>query len=160
MMFRKRRRGSELSQGILMAYGILLFHVAMIGGVGILVLLFSGILNYFAWILAGGGIILTGSGYLIIRSLRKDGNMLFNILSRPEFKGKDIEIKMLGGLLTFKAVSPDSKEDALRRDQERTRLAGPEKVTPAEDPERLARQLECGDISFSEYDRRLRRLYE
>ena len=44
---------NPLYKNILVAFLILIMHVLLLGGVGVLILFFYGIINYTAWIILG-----------------------------------------------------------------------------------------------------------
>ena len=154
-MFKKNKEISSIANSLVVASSILIFHVILLAGLGILVFLFSGIVNYFFWIFLGGAAIISGSLYLFYRHMKKQGGAAFiKLMSLPEIKGKNVEINLLGGLASFK-VTDDVKE---------TSLAIENKTDPAhlmlEDPDSkrfrdisaLASMLEKDLITREEYN--------
>ncbi|MFP4160070.1 MAG: hypothetical protein ACLFR9_10215 [Desulfobacterales bacterium] len=93
--------------GVFIAFFILIFHVALLALIGVLVLFLSGLLNYLPWLLLGGLVILLGAGYLLVRRLAKKSESLVRFLNLPELQGKDIEVKVMGGLASVKINSPE-----------------------------------------------------
>lgn len=111
-MFKSRRNDGSVIGGVFIAFFILLFHVALLALIGVLVLFLSGLLNYLPWLLLGGLVVLVGSGYLLVRRLVKKSESLVRFLNLPELQGKDIEVKVMGGLASVKINSP---EDTIHR---------------------------------------------
>ena len=93
-------------KGILLAYFIVLFHVVLIFGLGILMLFFRSIVNYLPWILAIGGLLIVGSWYLWWHLVKKRGKKLSDSLKDPVFQGRSVEVTLLGGLASLKLGQP------------------------------------------------------
>jgi hypothetical protein len=104
----QNQKNEGVVKSIFIAYSILLFHLVLLAVLGLLVLFFSGVVNYLTWIFLGGAAIIIASGYYFIRKLRKEQKTIREILMLPEFAGKDIEIRLLGGAASFKMGSSDS----------------------------------------------------
>ena len=94
-------------KGIFAAYAILILHVLLIAGVGLLIIFFSGIVRYLPWIIAGGIILILGSAYLLYRRMKREGKTLSEMLRKPQFQGRSVEIGVLGGLITMKLSKPN-----------------------------------------------------
>jgi len=111
MPFKKNKPGlqAEKNEGVVksifIAYSILLAHLILLAALGLLVLFFRGVVNYLTWIFLGGAAIIIASGFYFIRKLKKEQKTLREILLLPEFAGKDIEIRLLGGAASFKMGS-------------------------------------------------------
>ena len=102
-MVKKQNEENHLINSLVLASMILVFHVVLIAGLGVLVLLLHGIVNYMVWILLGGFVLTSGSVYLFFRYMKQGGGKaLQKIISLPEFKGKNIEINFLGGIASLK----------------------------------------------------------
>jgi len=109
-MFKKNKEISNITSSLVLASYILIFHVILLGGVAILVLLFSGIVNYLFWIFLGGCLLISGSIYLFYRYMKKQGGAVFlKILSIPELNGKNVEVNLLGGLASFKIAEDNNR---------------------------------------------------
>ncbi len=154
-MFKKNKEISNISNSLMVASAILIFHVLLLAGLGILVFVFSGIVNYFFWIFLGCSAVITGSVYLFYRYMKKQGNATFlKLLSLPELKGKNVEVNLLGGLASVK-VSDKNKESVMMIDG-----AGDTGLPVLEDPDtrrlneltRLAGMLEKDFITREEFD--------
>jgi len=109
-MFKKNKEISNITNSLVLASYILIFHVILLGGVAILVLFFSGIVNYLFWIFLGGCLLISGAIYLFYRYMKKHGGAAFlKILSLPELNGKNVEVNLLGGLASFKIADDKSR---------------------------------------------------
>lgn len=150
-------------KGVFIAYFILLFHVALLGLVGIVVLFFTGILNYLPWILLGGAVMIVGFGYMVMRYLRKKSRSMVQVLSMPEFRGKNIEVNVMGGLASFKIQDTNSESSAGRRHLE---SGGPSRLLNHTDGEKrqklesLAEMRENRIITPEEFERAKQRLLD
>jgi len=152
-MSKKDNEIRNITNSLVLASSILIFHVLLLAGLGILVLFFSGIVNYIFWIFLAGSALITGSVYLFFRYMKKEGGTAFlKIMALPELKGKNVEVNLLGGLASFKIASDKTEPQVIEAD-----------VIPAarqiEDPDsrrireltELARMLEKNLITLEEY---------
>ena len=145
-------------KSVLLAYLILALHVVLIAGLGLLVLFFRGFVQYMLWIFLAGASIIVYSGYRFWRRMKTEGKTLAEMLNNPVFRGRSVEVNLLGGIASFKLGAPDS------------RCALPDDTPPPprqlEDPEtarirelgELARLLEKDLITADEYRQAKRRL--
>ena len=97
-----------LFKSIFTAYFILLLHVFLLAGVGVSVVLFKGVYHYLPYILAGLAILVLCVAWIIYRRMRENSTHIRDVLSTPEFQDRTVEIKLLGGLASFKI---QAKED-------------------------------------------------
>jgi len=152
-MFKKNNEITNITNSLLLASSILIFHVILIAGIGILVLFFSGIVNYILWIFLAGSALIAVSGYLFYRYMKKEGSTaLLKILSFPELKGKNIEVNLFGGLASFKIAKDKSEPMVIESDviPLSRRLEDPDARRLRELTE-LARMLEKNLITLEEY---------
>lgn len=149
----KERSNPGLLSGVFAAYLVLILHVLLIMGIGLLVVFFSGIVNYFLWIFIGGMIAIAASAYLVYRRLRSRGRGLREALKTPLLAGRSVEIEFLGGLASLKVG--DSRKDACLLDSDAAhdvpRLEDPATMQVKELSE-LARLFESGLISLEEFE--------
>jgi len=113
MALRQKQQSAGIIKSVAAAYLILLLHILLIAGVGILVLFFSGIVNYMLWILLAGGLLIVLSGYLFYRKLKKEGRSLGETLRSPDFGGRSVEISFMGGMATVKLGKPEKSSQAI-----------------------------------------------
>ena len=116
MLFKKRKNGESLFKGVMLAYFILVLHVLLLAGVGLMVIFFRGIINYMLWIFIGGCVIIIAIAYYIYKRMKEEGKTLKETLSSPMFSGRPIEVSVLGGMASFKMGRP-SNIPALGNDQ-------------------------------------------
>jgi hypothetical protein len=91
-----------LFKSIFTAYFILLLHVFLLAGVGLSVVLFKGVYHYLPYIMAGLAILVLSVAWIIYRRMRESSTDLRAVLSAPEFQDRTVEVKLLGGLASFK----------------------------------------------------------
>ncbi|MGE4519959.1 MAG: hypothetical protein AB7E04_10685 [Desulfobacteraceae bacterium] len=160
MPFKKNKPGlqAEKNEGVVksifIAYSILLAHLILLAALGLLVLFFRGVVNYLTWIFLGGAAIIIASGFYFIRKLKKEQKTLREILLLPEFAGKDIEIRLLGGAASFKMGSgklSDGSNAADNPGKHYVQLENPVK-SRIENLGELSRLYENKMISREEYE--------
>ena len=100
MKFRKKDK-EGLFKSIFAAYLILILHVFLLAGVGVTAVLFKGVYNYLPWILGTVTLLVIVFAYVFYRRLRTGTRDIKSVLASEEFAGRDIEVKLLGGLATF-----------------------------------------------------------
>ena len=164
MMFKRKPDSNQLFTSLFYASVILLFHVFLLAAIGFLVFVFRGIVNYFAWILLGGGLLAAAALYVLYRYTQKEKSAIASLLELPEFKDRRVEVNILGGLASFKIdheknARPALEDEGVSADRQ---LPDPEQLrSPLEDPEllrireltELARLLEKDLITLEEYHR-------
>ena len=103
MFFKKKQKNETgIFKGVMTAYFIVVLHVLLIAGVGLLVIFFRGIINYMLWIVLGGSALIIASVYLFYRRIKKEGMTLRETLNAPLFHGRTVEVSLLGGLASVK----------------------------------------------------------
>jgi hypothetical protein len=160
-MFDKKKEGDGLVKSVLLAYFILALHVLLIACVAVLVLFFRGVVNYMLWIVLGGIAVVGLSAFLFIRRMRAEGKSLREMLRNPVFRGRSVEVSLLGGMATVKLGQP-TQPPAIGHDTA-------DGVLQLEDPDaprnsdvselaELARLLEKDLISVDEFNKAKRQL--
>lgn len=97
-----------LFKSIFTAYFILLLHVFLLAGVGLSVVLFKGVYHYLPYIMAGLAILVLAVAWIVYRRMREHSTDLRQILSAPEFQDRTVEVKLLGGLASFKIKAKEN----------------------------------------------------
>lgn len=151
-MFQSRPGDSQgLFKSVMMAYVVLVLHVLLIAGLGVLVLFFRGVVQYMLWIFLFGAAGVAVSGYLFYRRMKAEGKTLQEMLHSPAFHGRAVEVSFLGGLASFRmgrssnlAELPDRSIDPSHR------LEDPESIRSRE-LEALLRLLEKNLITPEDY---------
>lgn len=105
-----------LFKNIFTAYAILLLHLVFLAGAGVTVVLFKGVYHYLPWIMACIGLIALAGAFVFYRRLKSNSSDIGNFLSRPGLEDRTIEVKLIGGLASFRIspkengqLSPDKK---------------------------------------------------
>ncbi len=147
------KKNEGLFSSILMAYTILVLHVILLAGLGLLVVFFGGVVQNMVWIFIGGMAIIALSAYLFYRRLRREGRSLREALRSPMFQGRSVEISLLGGMASFRLGAPDSSRQPLQVDgnSQPLRLEDPE-AAKIRDIAALAQLLEKNLITLEEFD--------
>lgn len=101
-MIQKTKENDGVFKSVMMAYTVLLLHVLLIAGLGLLVLFFRGFIQYVIWIFLGGAAAIFVSGYRIFKRMREEGKTFRETLGMPAADGRPIEISILGGMATFR----------------------------------------------------------
>ena len=147
-----------LFKSIVLAQVILILHLLLFAVLGVLVVFLNGMMQYMFWIVTGGMGIIGLSGYLFYRRLRKEGKNLSEALRSPMFKGRAVEISLLGGMATFKLDNPRfAKFDKLEGEAPPLQLEDSETARIRE-INALARLLEKDLITQDEFTRAKQRL--
>ncbi len=102
----KTNHREGLFKSIALAYTILILHVLLIAGLGLVVLFFGGLVQNLIWIVLGGMLLLGLSGYLFYRRMRREGRSLGEALRSPMFQGRSVEISFMGGMASFRLGAP------------------------------------------------------
>lgn len=101
-----------LGSSVFLAYGIVLLHVLLVAAIGLLVLFFRGIVHYMTWIFIAGLIFVFAGGYYFFRSMRQKNQSLKELLLLDEFSGRNVEIRLLGGLAALRMGEKKQGRDA------------------------------------------------
>jgi hypothetical protein len=91
-----------LIKSIFMGHFIIVLHLLLIAVVALLVLFFSGVVAYAGWILSAGLIAVASGAYYFYRRMKAEGKTLREILRSPLFRGRSVEVSVLGGLASIK----------------------------------------------------------
>jgi hypothetical protein len=159
-MVQKKKAGDGVFTSIMAAYAILILHVLLIAGMGLMVIFFRGIIQYMIWIFLGGALLLLGSGYYFYRKMKAEGKSLRETLQSPILNGRAVEISFLGGIASVR----------LGRNENRPALEGASDIAlkQLDDPgsfrvkelNELARLLENKLITLDEYEQAKQQLFK
>ncbi|MDY0362029.1 MAG: hypothetical protein RBR08_11285 [Desulforegulaceae bacterium] len=159
MLFKKNKsqpnpeKNESVVKSIFIAYSILLFHLIILAVLGLLVLFFRGVINYMTWIFLGGLVVVAASAYYFFKKIKKEQNTIREILKLPEFAGKDIEIRLLGGAASFKVGNSNFERNPnLNPQNQYIQLENPFK-SKIENLSELSRLYENQLISKYEYEK-------
>lgn len=107
MKSNNKKESNGLMKSIFAAHLILVLHVLLIAGLGCLILFFRGIVQYMLWIMIIGSIAIFVLGYLIRRKMIREGKQLRDMLALPAFRGRTIEVSILGGMASLRLENSD-----------------------------------------------------
>jgi len=140
-------------KSVMMAYLILVLHVFLIVGLVILVIFLHGLIDYMLWIFVGGSAAILASGYHFYKRLQKEGKTLREIMVSPWYRGRTVEVSVLGGLVSLKLGKSDNMSllNSDLQGQHRQQLEDPEKIRIRELSE-LVKLLENNMITLDEYN--------
>ena len=105
-----------LFKSIFTAYFILLLHVFLLAGVGLSVVLFKGVYHYLPYIMAGLAILVLSVAWIVYRRMRESSMDLKEVLATPQFQDRTVEVKLLGGLASFKIKAKENHNLLLDHD--------------------------------------------
>ena len=91
---------NTIYKSLLAAFLILIIHVLLIGGIGVLILFFYGIVNHMVWVILGISCMSAG-GVWLYKRLKSDMKAMRDIAGNT-FKGKTVEASFLGGVANFR----------------------------------------------------------
>ena len=148
---------NSLYKSILGAFLILIAHVFLLGIIGMLILIFHGIINYMGWIILGISLSVIGSWYWFYRRMRSDREMIKKIVGDSLLKGKSVEVSFLGGAATFKLSDSSNIKTIETPSGDRRQLAGPA-PEHTDTLTELARLYEKKLITDEEYNKAKERL--
>jgi len=97
-----RQGGEGLFKSVMAAYLVLVLHVLLVIGLGLVVIFFSGIVQYMLWIFLAGAVAILASFFYFYRRMKAEGRSLREMMRSPMFNGRPVEISLLGGLASFK----------------------------------------------------------
>ena len=147
---------NPLFKSITVAFLILIMHVLLIGGVGILVLLVSGIINHTAWFLVGIALTAVGA-YMIYKRIKADSKKLKEAVG--DLHDKNIEISLLGGVASMKISSSKPDHNAKQIASDRTRLLTAPSSNNIQQLSELSRLYEKKLITREEYEKAKKEIF-
>ncbi|OGR53671.1 MAG: hypothetical protein A3J80_02870 [Desulfobacula sp. RIFOXYB2_FULL_45_6] len=112
-LFKNDKEG--LFKNIFTAYSILLVHLLLLAGAGVAVVLFKGVYHYLPWIMILLGLAAISAAYIFYRRLSRKSSDIGSFLSMPGLEDRTIEVKLIGGLASFR-ISP-KENGQVRLDQ-------------------------------------------
>jgi hypothetical protein len=150
--------GDGLFKSVMLAYFVLVLHVLLIVGLGLLVIFFRGIIQYMFWIFLAGTAAIIGSGYYFYKRIKAEGKTVREMLKTPLLNGRPVEVSLLGGLASFR-VGPAAGRPGLEDGEYHSihQLEDPETIRIREISE-LARLLENNLITREEYEKAKKQL--
>ena len=151
MHSKQKKESSGLFQGVFLAYTILLLHLLVIAGVGVLVLFFRGMVDYLLWAMLGFAGLLIFSGIFVYRRIKHHGHALKETLNSPEFRGQNVEVSILGGVASIKMGSGTAPKGQPQLLPPPVQLLEDPQTTRVRELNELAQLLEKDLITLEEY---------
>ena len=153
--------GDGLFKGVMLAYVILVLHVLLLVGLGLIVFFFRGIAQYMHWILFFGALGVLGSGYWFYRKMKAEGQSLKDTLNSPTFRDRSVEISLLGGMASFRVGHAGHRQALLPPGEDNH----PHQLEWSEDNQvheltELARLLQNGLITLDEYEQAKQKIFK
>ena len=146
-------------KSVMMAYLILVLHVVLLMGLGVLVFFFRGIVHYMLWIVLFGAIAILASGYWFYRRMKAEGRSFRDTLNSPLFRNKTVEVSLLGGLAQFRvghSNGPPLLDDWRSESTRQLEWSGDSQVQELTE---LARLLQNGLITPDEYEQAKQKIF-
>ena len=109
-MIFKNKDKNGLFKSIFIAYFILLAHVILLAGVGVTIILFKGVYHYLPWVMGSIGILVLAIAWIFYQRMSKRSSEIKDILSMPEFRDRSVEIRLLGGVASFKITAKENQQ--------------------------------------------------
>jgi hypothetical protein len=153
----KNKDKDGVFKSLFAAYFVILLHVFLLAGTGITVILFRGVYNYLPWIMGGLAVLILLLFWFFYTRMKKSSRDLKDILSVPEFRGRAVEVKLLGGFATFslgesrRESTPMIGHDGFYDNGGQLKLAAPEEGIEHRLAE-LARLYEEGLVTEEEFE--------
>ncbi len=104
-----------LYKSIFTAYFILLLHLLLLGGAGIAVVLFKGVYQYLPWIMGFLGLTVLAGAFFLYRRFIRESSDIGRFFSMPGLGDRTIEVKLIGGLASFKISPRENGQDRLEQ---------------------------------------------
>lgn len=102
----KKRDKEGVFKSLFAAYFVLLLHVFLLAGVGLTVVLFRGVYNYLPWIMGGIAVMIIALFWIFYLRVKRSTTDIKDVLNHPAFRDRQVEIKLIGGLASFKIDAP------------------------------------------------------
>lgn len=153
--------GDGVFKSVMVAYFILVLHVVLLVGLGLLVFFFRGIVQYMLWIFLFGALLILVSGYWFYRKMKAEGQSLRETLNSPLFRNRTVEVSLLGGMASFRMGHSVETTPQLPPADE----APPEQLEWSGDNQvqeltELARLLQSGMITLDEYEQAKHKIFK
>jgi hypothetical protein len=152
--------GDGLFKSVMLAYMVLVLHVVLMLGLGLLVIFFRGVIQYMLWIFLFGAVAVVVSGLYFYRRMKAEGKTLKQTLSSPMFAGRPVEVSLLGGMASFRVGRPGPASALETRQVGPTHQLEDFKTSQLRDLTQLARLLEDDLITRDEYDEAKKNLFK
>jgi hypothetical protein len=155
----KKNHNEGLMTSVMMAYMILILHIFLVMGLGVLVVFFRGIVHYMLWIFLFGALGILASGYWFYRRMKAEGRSLRETLNSPLFRNKTVEVSLLGGLAQFRVGQSNTPPLLDQNLPDASRQLGWSGDSQVQELTELARLLQSGLITPDEYEKAKKKIF-
>ena len=152
--------GEGLFRSVMLAYAVLVLHVMLMLGLGLLVIFFRGVAQYMLWIFLFGTVAVVVSGIYLYRRMKAQGKTLKQTLSSSMFADRPVEVSFLGGMASLRVGVPGPSTGLETRQVKPTHQLEDFKTSQLRDLTQLARLLEDDLITRDEYDEAKKKLFK
>lgn len=98
-----------LFASLLAAHVIIILHVVLLASIGMIIILFGGVYHYLPWILGGVAVFILLTALVLYRQVKNRSSQLQTILNMPQFQQRNVELKLMGGLVSLNLNPPESE---------------------------------------------------
>ena len=102
----KKRDKEGIFKSLFAAYFVLLLHVFLLAGVGLTVVLFKGVYHYLPWIMGSIAAMIIALFWIFYLRVKRSTTDIKDVLNHPAFRDRQVEVKLIGGLASFKIDAP------------------------------------------------------
>jgi len=155
----KKNDGDGVMKSVMTAYLILILHVFLLAGLGLLVFFFRGIVQYMLWIVLFGGLGILASGIWFYRRMKAEGRSLRDTLNSPLFRNKTVEVSLLGGLAQFRVGHSNGSPRLEHRTSDPSQQLEWSGDSQIQELTELARLLKSGLITPDEYEKAKQKIF-
>jgi hypothetical protein len=100
--------GPSLFRGVLLAHLIVALHIALIALLAVVILVIGGLARHALWIFIGVCVLGAAAAYLFYRRMKAAGRSgLGGTLQKLFEKNGEVEVRLMGGLLSFQLRNPE-----------------------------------------------------
>ena len=146
------KKGDGLFKSVMLAYVVLVLHVLLMLGLGLLVIFFRGVVQYVLWIFLFGTAAIVASGVYFYRRMKAEGKTLKQTLSSPLFAGRPVEVSFLGGMASLRVGMPGHTKELESGSVDPGHQLEDFRAVRIRELTQLARLLEDDLITREEYD--------
>ncbi|MCK5916364.1 MAG: SHOCT domain-containing protein [Deltaproteobacteria bacterium] len=136
---------NPLLSGVMAGYMILLIHLLLVIILATAVVFIQALSEYIEYILAGGFLLIIGSGAFFYHLIKRNGRQILNTLRNPSFQGQNVEVSLLGGLASISINNPGKGQPIMIDHQTQTLHALPEHPPSASPGSELLRLSDLYD---------------
>jgi len=156
----QKKKGDGLFKSVMLAYLVLVLHVLLMLGLGLLVIFFRGVVQYVLWIFLFGTAAIIASGIYFYRRMKAQGKTLKQTLSSPMFAGRPVEVSFLGGMASLRVGMPRHAKGLETGSVDPQHQLEDLKSVRIRELTQLGRMLEGDLITRDEYDQAKKNLFK